>query len=263
MGRLLPVALLLASLAPRASAEEPAPKPPAPAPAAGEVETKPAPPKVIPDAEASPLAEGLKKAWRAKTAEDALPALRAIEGKAHPSFEAPLVKLLGHASAEIAIRSADALAERAGPKTATAMWRGGWLSPANRDRTTVRTSILRALGRMGTTLDAKQYDEVESLWKKATSGETLSAIAEYFGSVKTDKRPLRLLSEALDEPIATAVNSASNPPASYWEARWKMWKASQPAVQAALKSITGQTFESSAQAKDWFKKNEKEFGFVW
>jgi hypothetical protein len=261
VGRLLPVAAWLALLAPSAAAEEPAPKPAEPS--APEVETKPAPPKVILDAEAAPLAEGLKKAMRAKSADDALPALVAIEGKSHPTFEAPLVKLLGHPSAEIAIRAADALAARAGPKTASSLWRGGWLAPANKDRSEVRTSILLALGRMGVSLDAKQYDEVESLWKKATSGRVLSSIAAYFGAVKTDKRPLRWLSEALDEPVASAVNSASNPPASYWEARWKLWKASKPAVQEALKSITGQTFETSEDAKAWFKKNEKEFGFVW
>jgi len=262
MARLLALAAWVALLAPLAAAEEPAPKPPGGSPAP-EVETKPDPPKTISDAEASPLAEGLKKAWRAKSADDALPALVAIQGKNHPSFEAPLVKLLGHPSAEIAIRSADALAERPGPKTASSLWRSGWLGAANKDRTDVRTSILAALGRMGVTLDAKQYDEVESLWKRAPSARALSSIASYFGAVKTDKRPLRLLSEALDEPRAPAVDTGTTPPKEYWEAKWKLWHASKPAIQAALKSITGQTFESSEEAKTWFKKNEKEFGFVW
>src|SRR5262245_55035721 len=264
MGRFLPFVASLGLLGSVATAEEPPSNPPAPSPPAmGEVETKPLPPKAIPDSEAAPLAEGLKKAMRAKSAAEALPALDAIGGKDHPSFEAPLVKLLGHPNAEVAIRSADAIAERAGPKTASSLWRSGWLAAANRDRTEVRMSILAALGRMGATLDAKQYEEVESLWKRATSGKTLAGIAAYFGAVKTDKRPLRLLSEALDEPVAPATDSGSNPPASYWEARWKVWNASKPAIEEALRSITGQSFHNSAEAKAWFQKNEKEFGFVW
>ena len=42
------------------------------------------------------------------------------------------------------------------------------------------------------------------------------------------------LAEEIDEPMATAVNSPSNPPAAWWEARWKLWKPVKAEVVEAL-----------------------------
>jgi hypothetical protein len=248
--------LLLLGAAGSASPEEPKPG------AAPEVEKEKPALAEIGDVEAAPLVRGLEGARRAKTLEDALPALVAIDGKKHASFEGPLGKLLSHAVADVAVRAAAALGDRAGPKTGSLLWRSGWLAPANKKRPEVQAAVLQAMGRAGIELDAKQYDEVESLWRRQPNARTVSLIAEYFAAVKTDKRPLRLLAEALDEPIAGSVNSPSNPPASYWEARWKMWQATKPHVQAAIRAITGQNFETSAEAKAWFEANPK-FGYRW
>jgi hypothetical protein len=257
LARLVAPVLLLSLLATARTGASEEPKPAAPA----EVE-KPAALAAIGDVEAAPLVRGLESARRAKTLDDALPALAAIEGKTHSSFEAALGKLLSHAQAEVAVRAAAALGERAGPKTGSLLWRSGWLAPANKKRPEVQASVLQAMGRAGVLLDAKQYDEVESLWRKQPTVRTTILIAGYFASVKTDKRPLRLFAEALDEPVAGSVSSPSNPPASYWEARWKAWRATKTDVQAAIRAITGQTFETSAEAKAWFAANPK-FGFSW
>jgi hypothetical protein len=253
----LAASFLLAGVA---FADEPAPKP-------GPETEKPKPAAkpalaALSDVEAAPLARGLALAAKGRTLEAVLPALEAIEGKTHATFEAPLVKMLAHSLGEVATRAAMALADRAGPKTGSALWRSGWLAPANKRRPEVQAAVLSAMGRAGLLLDAKQYDEVESLWRKQTNARTVTLIAGYFAAVKTDKRPLRLLSEALDEPGAGSVNSPTNPPASYWEARWKMWQATKPAIQEAVQAITGQKFESSAEAKAWFDANPK-FGFDW
>jgi hypothetical protein len=63
--------------------------------------------------------------------------------------------------------------------------------------------------------------------------------------------------------VATAVNSPSNPPASWWEQRWKMWKPVKAEVVEALEELTGESFKDTASAKAWFLANEKEFGFRW
>jgi hypothetical protein len=173
------------------------------------------------------------------------------------------VKLLSHPTGDVAARAAAALGERPGPKTAALLWKNGFLHAANDKRPDVQGTIVAAMGALGAELDPKQYDEVKSLWRKASTAKALIGIADHFRLVKTDKRHLRLLSEALDEPIATDVNSGSNPPASYWETRWKLWKATKPAIQEAIKAVTGQTFETSADAKAWFRANERTFGFVW
>jgi len=258
----------------RAHADEPpkpapAPKPPgpaapggapAPAPAPGAPVT-PAPLTPISDEEAAPLLDGLKKALKTRTSGDALPALEALGGKTHKDFEPALSKLLVHTSVDVAAKAARCMGERAGPKTPAALWRG-WALPVNDKRWVVKAALLDALAATKAPLDARGYDEVESVWRQVPSTETMIAVARYFTVVKTDKRPCKMLAFWLDEPRAGSVSDASNPPASYWEARWKAWAAVKPAVVDALQAITGQHFDSSEEAKAWFKKNPK-FGVDW
>ena len=153
------------------------------------------------------------------------------------------------------------MGERAGPKTPAALWRG-WMLPVNDKRWAVKAALLEALAATKAPLDAKGYDEVESVWRQVPSTEAMVAVARYFTLVKTDKRPCKMFALWLDEPKAGSVNDAANPPASYWEARWKTWAAVKPAVVDALQAITGQHFDSSEEAKTWFKKNPK-FGVDW
>jgi hypothetical protein len=243
-------------------------KPPAPWPdiKPADAEKPPAvkevPLVVLSDADAAPLIEGLKKAGRTRNAVEAMPALDAIGGKTHKEFETPLVKLATHLSSDVAARAVACLGERGGEKTPGRLW-NVWSQSITKDRYDVKGAILAALGRLGSRLDAKQYDEVESLWRKAPNDDALIGVARYFEATKTDKRPCRLFAEFLNEPRAGDVNSPTNPPASYWEARWKQWKAVCPSVQDALKAITGQMFDNTEDAKKWFKANEKTFGFVW
>lgn len=263
--------LAAAPLARRACAEDPPPPGMDPGmgggPADGRPEPEgvkaPPPPRAIPDAEAAPLIEGLKKAIRTRNSVEAMPALAAIAGVTNPGFEPHLVKLMSHLSVDIAVKATECLAERPSEKLAATLWRSGWLAPINDKRDAVKGTILAAYGRLGAKLDAKQYDEVESLWRRAPSAEILTGIARYFEAVKTDKRPCRLLAEFLDEPRAGDVNSGTNPPASYWEARWKLWNAVQPHVVDALHAITGETFHTTKDAKAWFEAKVKTFGFRW
>ena len=95
---------------------------------------------------------------------------------------------------------------------------------------------------LGAPLDAKQYDEVERIWKMAPNAAAMNAVTGYFTAVRTDKRPCKLLATWLDEPRAASVHDASNPPAGWWESRWKLWQATKGGAAAALKAITGQTF---------------------
>jgi hypothetical protein len=221
-------------------------------------------PKPIPDAEAAPLAEALKKAVRAKTEAEAAPAFDAIAGKAHAAFEAPLVRLLSHADARVAARAARELGARAGEKTGAALAKA---YAAEGKRPDVRGAILEAMGAAGIALDPKAYDDVRSTWKLRLAETAFTpwyaGVARYFAAVRTDKRPCRLLAELLDEPLASgSVVDAANPPAEWWERRWKQWNAVRPEVEKALLAITGQTFHTSAEAKEWFAKNPA-FGVTW
>ncbi len=256
-----------------ARADEPPPPPtspvppasPAPAapPAAGKPPAAPAPAPLatIADAEAAPLLDGLKKALKARTSGEALPALEALAGKSHKDFEAALQKLLVHPSVDVAAKAARCLGERAGPKTPGVLWRG-WALPVNDKRWVVKAAILEALAATKAPLDAKGWDEIESVWRAAPSTEAMVAVARYFTLLGTDKRPCKMFALWLDEPKAGSVADAANPPASYWEARWKTWQAVKPVVVDALLAITGQHFDTSEEAKAWFKKNPK-FGVEW
>ncbi|HVG93849.1 MAG TPA: hypothetical protein VND21_05345 [Planctomycetota bacterium] len=231
-------------------------------PRAGDPAPSPPPAlRTLTDTEAEPLVAGLKKAVRARKAEDALPALEAIAGVTHKDFDPLLSKCLIHPHATIAEKTAALFGDRPGPKTTGTIWRA-WIHPVNDKRWAVKSAMLASLGRLGATLDAKQYDEVEKIWKMAPNVPAMNAVTAYFTAVRTDKRPCKLLGMWLDEPRAGSVNDASNPPAGYWEARWKLWQATKGGAIAALKAITGQTFDSSAQAKAWFDANPK-FGVKW
>ncbi len=66
---------------------------------------------------------------------------------------------------------------------------------------------------------------------------------------------IRLLLENLDEPGPTDVNAADNPPAEYWEKRWKAWRSWRDDVKDALFEITGQRFSTAQEARSWIAKN--------
>lgn len=85
-------------------------------------------------------------------------------------------------------------------------------------------------------------------------------VAQLFGKHK-EKGAVKLLIEHLDEPAPANVDDPSNPPASYWEERWRAWKVWVEDVRAALKEITGQTFADGKQAREWLKREGKKQGF--
>ena len=76
----------------------------------------------------------------------------------------------------------------------------------------------------------------------------------------TEKQAWRLLTEHIDEPGPVDVDSPSNPPAEYWESRWKAWRAWRADVKEALFALTGQRFGSGKEAKTWIRANGKKVG---
>jgi hypothetical protein len=217
------------------------------------------------DADAAPILDALKKAAKARNGAEVLPVLESLAGKTHKDFEPALAKLLGHLSTDVASRSATAIGERPGEKTASTLWKG-WALPINDKRPAVRGAILRALGKIGARLDAKQYSEAERLWNTTEGADAAalrSGFADYFAAIKDDKRPCKLLALWLDRPQPTGdPNDGNNPPKEWWEARYKLWQATQSRAEAALLAITGQRFTSTDDAKKWFIANPS-FGVKW
>jgi hypothetical protein len=204
-----------------------------------------------------------------------LPALEEVAGLSHPAFHKPLIKLLTHRSGEVALQAADGLAdqrledEKEAAKLARSIWKAGFAQKANQGRWLVRARSLRALSEVSADeLPPADLKEVEKLWRATTGSANkelapvLSDICAYVRNTK-DKRLCRYLAEEIDEPGTTSPNAPNNPPASWWEGRWNLWNLAKGDVHEALTALTGQTFKSTEEAKDWFEANEREFGFRW
>ena len=218
--------------------------------------------------QAKAMADALKKAARKKKLGDIRPALEAIDGFKHESFIKPLLKLMNHKVGEAAETATNLLAERADEKCLKKMWKNAFSNKANHGRYGVRSRVVLAFGEKGIVLDKNKYKEVERDWRwmfgnpQERFAEPAANYIKYF-ELTQDKRHCRKLAEQLDEPMATNPNSPSNPPAEWWERRWKMWQPLKVAVVEALLEITGQEFDTTEQAKEWFEKNKKTFKFDW
>ena len=71
---------------------------------------------------------------------------------------------------------------------------------------------------------------------------------------RKDWESVDLLLDHLDPPGPDHVDARENPPAEYWERRWKAWKAFKPSLLKALEALFGRTFPSKKEAKTWIKE---------
>jgi hypothetical protein len=129
---------------------------------------------------------------------------------------------------------------------------------ARDDKPAYIAQVIESMGWIGYT-DA--YDEIESLFRKATDKEIMRAAVICFGLTK-EKRAAKMLCDHIDEPAPANVNSGTNPPSSYWEARWNQWDYIRRQVGWALKEITGveREFMTGKQARDWIREHGREIG---
>ena len=75
-----------------------------------------------------------------------------------------------------------------------------------------------------------------------------------------EKKAWKLLIEHIDEPAPVEIEPLSNPPAEYWERRWKAWRVWRSDAKEALFVITGQRFSSKQEAKAWIRENGAKVG---
>ena len=130
----------------------------------------------------------------------------------------------------------------------------------------VTAAAIHSLGKLGY---QKVERDVYSEFKRYGQEGVMRACVRYFGLIKTkDKSIVRTLCEELSAPEPGNVDSPTNPPASYWAARWKAWNAIRRDVSWALKEITGQVFKpqegdhpgDTKKALDYVKENAKRLG---
>ncbi len=135
-----------------------------------------------------------------------------------------------------------------------------------KERPTALAAVIDALGRLGHS-DAAELVEYEL--KRYRHKDVSRACVRYFGQVKCKRMSVaKLLAESLAAPVPEEVDSAANPPASYWEERWKTWQHIRRDVSWALKEITGQVFApdegttkgDSKKALRYIEEHAKELG---
>jgi len=239
----------------------PAPKPPDPPPAA---EPAAAPPAAEP---AKPVV-----AWDDKTAKAAVDewtqltktaanmaqknrALDLFAGGSNKQLVKPLVQVVETEKLVVVRkRAAELLANQPQPDANAAIRK---LLKNARVATSppVMTELVRGLGRCG--YDKAQWADIGDVFEREYQVERVPLQEAVLDLVIAQKetQALPMLLRNLDEPAPDSVDAGNNPPAEYWEARWKSWSAWKGKVKDALFAVTGQRFSTSVEAKAWLKKN--------
>jgi hypothetical protein len=120
---------------------------------------------------------------------------------------------------------------------------------------TVMAELVKGLSRCG--YDKAQWADIGDLFDREYHLDRVvlqEAILDLVIAHK-ETQALPLLLRNTDEPAPENVEAADNPPAEYWEARWKSWSVWKVKVKDALFATTGQRFTTAAEAKAWLKKN--------
>lgn len=122
----------------------------------------------------------------------------------------------------------------------------------------VSLALLDAVEELG--YDRKYFDELSKLFEaETTEARVQQRIVKLFDTAK-DKQAFKLLVDNLDEPYPDDIHGADNPPAEYWERRWKNWSVWKTDVAAALKNLTGVEFKEAEFYKRWVRKEGKKLG---
>lgn len=122
---------------------------------------------------------------------------------------------------------------------------------------TVVAELVKGLSRCG--YEPSQWNEIDGLFEREYHVDRVvvqEAILELVIAHK-ETQALPMLLRNTDEPAPASVDAADNPPAEYWEARWKSWAVWKGKVKDALFAVTGQRFTTAAEAQAWLKKNPR------
>lgn len=98
----------------------------------------------------------------------------------------------------------------------------------------------------------------ERRMKGSAAEELVRASIHYLG-VHKHRPAAKKLVEMLEEPVPADPNSGTNPPESYWKARYEIWLKSEGWVRWALKEITGQEYRTFREWKAWWDRFGKDY----
>lgn len=232
------------------------PEPPQPA-RPSEAEPAEAAVVELTDAEARAAVADFREAVRGRDVSmaDRMRAVEALAGRAHEKLVPPLAEfVLKDESVVLRKRAVELLAVQPDKQAGRALHKLMRVESL-KDDPPVHAALIRAWSAAG--YEPRHWDEIDDEFGRDYAAERVpvqEAILHLVTAHK-EKQAVDMLLENLDEPIPVDVDSPTNPPAEYWEKRWKAWKVWREQVKEALFAITGQRFSTSAEARAWIRKN--------
>ena len=177
----------------------------------------------------------------------------------HPMVLKEAKKYLKNKSYKVATAAVVACARQTSEREKTAATFLGLLRKEK--RSDVVCALLVGMGRLD--YGTKKAYKVAADWYGKKDIEAVKAAARYFGYVKS-RAAFRILAEKLDYPRPKWVDDPENPPAEWWEERYKEWETYVPHVRWAISRIVpGETFETTKEAKEWARAEGAEHGIKW
>jgi len=121
----------------------------------------------------------------------------------------------------------------------------------------VQAELIRSLSRCG--YEPKCWPELDREFERVYALDRVPVQEALLDLVVAHKevQAIPLLLRNIDEPVPANPDDPSNPPAEYWEARWKSWQVWRGKVKEALFVLTGQRFSTAEEARAWLRKNPR------
>jgi hypothetical protein len=229
-----------------------------PVEAAAKAAPKPAP--VADRKEAGDILKQFRELSKKKNATlaERLQSLELLASRQSESFLPELrTVLLNDRDAIVRAEAAKALACQRFAKTLPIVRQGLELARKNEDHV-VALALVEAIERLG--YDGQLFDPLCALFSdEATEARVQQRVIQLFDKA-AEKRAFKLLVDNLDEPAPVDVDAASNPPAEYWERRWKKWAIWKGDVAKALKNLAGIEFKEASFYRRWVRKEGQKLG---
>ncbi|MBM4060215.1 MAG: hypothetical protein FJ265_03825 [Planctomycetes bacterium] len=251
--------MLLALLTSLLLGQDPTPPAPPAPPAPQKEPAVPAEPKrpvlAWDDRQAKAAVDEFNKAMKGSPSiRDRSKALEGLESGSHKLLLKPLVQVIENDKAVLIRKRAAELLGNQPAADANPVIRRLLKSP-KASQPSVQAELVRALSRCG--YQKQHWAEIDNLFEREYGADRVLLQEALLQLIEThkEKQALPLLLRNLDEPAPVDVDAPDNPPAAYWEARWKAWAVWRGKVKDALFAITGQRFGTAAEAKEWLKQN--------
>jgi hypothetical protein len=117
-----------------------------------------------------------------------------------------------------------------------------------------------SLGNVG--LGKRGYGRLRELFDDCNDVDVRIAIFKSLAKLK-EKKAFSFFVDHNDEPAPANPDSPSNPPASYWKARFEEWNQYKEWVRRGLREMTGESFATKKQWVEWSEGPGKKLGFVY